>query len=314
MKDHFRISATGSSANYLPEYVARELGFMADEGIEVDSWVPNPWTGVLQDIDSSAAEAALGGIWVPAMLFNRVHNYRVFAQLNARFPMALLGREVLQPFDWHLLEEKVVLVPGSGGVAPFQFLAGLLREHGIRLPSITFVHDLSGDLLARMFDGGTGDFLLLDELTATSLARRGVGHVVAHLAETGGPMPNSVYYAPSTLLEREDRLAWRFTNALRRAMAWLADHPARDLEDLLHRRWPDVELDIAVEVVDGFRRSGVWTGVLVQPTAYMRWQNMLIAGGVIAAPVSYSALVDTRPAEAAQTSDGMPQLHTSAIS
>jgi NitT/TauT family transport system substrate-binding protein len=312
--DHFRISATGSSANYLPEYVARELGFMADEGIEVDSWVPNPWTGVLEDIDSGAAEAALGGIWVPAMLFNRGRNYVVFAQLNSRFPMALLGREAFDPFDWHLLEDKVVLVPGSGGVAPFQFLAGLLREHGIRLPSITFVHDLSGELLARMFAGGTGDFLLLDELTATSLARRGVGHVAAHLAEAGGPMPNSVYYAQPALLEREDQLAWRFTKALRRGMLWLAEHPARDLEDMLRRRWLDVELEVAVEVVDGFRRGGVWSGVRVEPTAYVRWHDMLVAGGLITERVSYSALIDSRPADAAHTLDVPPQLHPSAIS
>jgi NitT/TauT family transport system substrate-binding protein len=311
--DHFRISATGSSANYLPEYVARELGFMADEGIEVDSWVPNPWTGVLQDVDSGAAEAALGGIWVPAMLFNRGRNYVVFAQLNARFPMALLGRKAFDPFDWRLLEEKVVLVPGSGGVAPFQFLAGLLREHGIHLPRITFVHDLSGELLVRMFAGGTGDFLLLDELTAASLARRGVGHVAAHLAEAGGPMPNSVYYATPELLEREDLLAWRFTNALRRGMAWLAEHSALDLEDMLRRRWPDVELEVAVEVVDGFRRSGVWSGVRLEPTAYARWNDMLAAGGVITDPVSYSALIDTRPADAARTSGLLPQLHSSTV-
>lgn len=58
----FRVSATGHSVNYLPEYVARWQGFFAEEGLEVSATVPNPWDLVLADIGTGQAEAALGGI------------------------------------------------------------------------------------------------------------------------------------------------------------------------------------------------------------------------------------------------------------
>ena len=33
--DIVRISSTGAGVNYFPEFVARELGFFADEGLDV---------------------------------------------------------------------------------------------------------------------------------------------------------------------------------------------------------------------------------------------------------------------------------------
>lgn len=299
--DQFRISATGSGPNYLPEYVSRELGFFEDEDIAVTSWVPNPWTGVLDDIDTGTAEAALGGLWVPAMYSGRVRDYVVFAQLNARFPMALVTRgPVPQPLDWHFLEGKVVLVPGSGGVAPYQFLAGVLREAGVDLPRVTFVHDLSAAMLSAIFQGGTGDALLVDGLRAASLLSAGIGESAIRMDEVCGPMPNSVYYAPPTLLERSDQLAWRFVRALQRGMDWLEVHPATDIEGLLRERWPHADSGVLTTVVEGFRSSGVWSGtVLVDPGAYTRWHDILVKGGLIPTPVAYIDVIDPRPAQEA---------------
>lgn len=299
--DQFRISATGSGPNYLPEYVSRELGFFDAEDIAVTSWVPTPWPGVLDDIDAGAAEAALGGLWVPAMYYGRVRDYVAFAQLNARFPMALVTRgRAPQPLDWHVLEDKVVLVPGSGGAAPYQFLAGVLREAGVDASRVTFVHDLSAPMLSAMFRGGTGDVLLVDGLSAAALLSQGVGQSAIRMDEVCGPMPNSVYYAPRSLLERSDQLAWRFARALQRGMDWLETHPATDIQDLLREHWPRVDLGVLTNVVEGFRCSGVWTGtVLIDPGAYTRWHDILMKGGLIPTPVAYADIIDPRPAQEA---------------
>jgi NitT/TauT family transport system substrate-binding protein len=299
--DQFRISATGSSPNYLPEYVSRAFGFFEAEDIAVASWVPSPWTGVLDDIDAGSAEAALGGLWVPAMYYGHVRNYLAFAQLNARFPMGLVTRNpVPHPGDWHFLEGKVVLVPGSGGVAPYQFLAGVLREAGVDISRIRFVHDLSGPMLSAMFQGGTGDALLVDGLSAATLLSKGIGQAVLHMDELCGPMPNSVYYAPPALLERSDGIASRFARALQRGMDWLATHPTTDLDGLFRERWPQADPVVLTAVVDGFRRNGVWSGtVLVDPAAYSRWHDILADGGLIPTPVAYTDVIDPRPAQQA---------------
>ena len=61
------ISATAHGLNYLPQYYADHLGLFADRGLAVTATAKDPWTGVLDDLDSGAADVALGGLWVPAM-------------------------------------------------------------------------------------------------------------------------------------------------------------------------------------------------------------------------------------------------------
>ncbi len=73
--DKFRVSATSHWPNYLPEYVARDRGFFADEELEFDRYAPESWTQVLDDLADGSADAVLGGIWVPAMYHGRGRDY-----------------------------------------------------------------------------------------------------------------------------------------------------------------------------------------------------------------------------------------------
>jgi len=300
--DQFRISATSRWPNYLPEFVASELGFFAAENLLVERWVASPWEAVLHDVNAGRAEAALGGIWVPAMYFQR-RKYVVFAQLNGRFPMAVVTRAAHAPFTWQSLPGSVVLVPGTGGAAPYLFLAGFLREQGVDPSLITFVHDLSNDMFVELFSAGTGDALMTDALTAASLVQRGVAHWAARFNDVGGAVPNSVYYGLPELLAREDRLAWRFTRALHQAMKWVQEHPADDVASLLRTHWPEADQAVLTDVIDDFRRTGLWAdSVLVSKPAYERWHHMLAVGGLLSAHVDYVDLVDVGPAQDALTS------------
>lgn len=298
--DRFRISATGRAPNYLPEFVAADLGFFAHEDLLVERWVPSPWDGVLDDLASGRADAVLGGIWAPIMYHGRGRQLVTFAQLNARFPMALVTRLPQAAFSWQSLEGMTVLTPGAGGAAPYLFVAGALRQAGIDLARITFVHDLSTDMFVELFAGGTGDALLVDAFTAATLVKRGVGHAAARLEEVGPRMPNSVYYTYAQHLEHEDQPAWRFTRALQRAMSWIQGHPAADLRELLRHHWPDADQTILAGVIDDFRASGLWADtVRVGESAYQTWHDMLRQGGLVSHNVPFADIIDVRPAEAA---------------
>ena len=52
----------------------------------------DPWTGVIEDLESGAADLALGGLWVPAMYAGSPRELTVVCQLNHQFPMAILLR------------------------------------------------------------------------------------------------------------------------------------------------------------------------------------------------------------------------------
>src|SRR5215210_707443 len=65
--DTLNISATANGLNYLPEYLAEATGLFRDAGLAVKARACDPWTGVLDDLESGAADLALGGLWVPGM-------------------------------------------------------------------------------------------------------------------------------------------------------------------------------------------------------------------------------------------------------
>lgn len=300
MSTPFRVSATSHWPNYLPEYVAAERGYFAEEGLDFQRWAPDPWTGVLDDLDTGRADAVLGGVWVPAMYHGRGRDYRAFACLNATNPKAFVTREPVGDFSWPDLAGKTVLAPGAGSAAYYIHTAGLLRRAGVDPAGVRFIRDLSTGILTELFLAGTGDVLITDVVNATVLARAGRVHIALRV-DSLGLMPNSVYYASPGVIEADDRVE-RFCRALARGGRWLREHAAREVEPLLRREWPGIDTDLLVDVVDDLRATPLWADVRIDRPSYDTWAAMLAEEGLTDSPVGYDDLVDPRPAEAAVAS------------
>ena len=289
----FHISATGHSVNYLPEYVAAWQGFFAQEGLDVTASVPSPWDRVLDDIADGSAEAALGGIWVPSMFLGRGARYTAFAQLSARAPLAVVGRN--DGFSWAALPGRTVAMKGSNGASVGLFMKLLLREHDVDPGRVHFIQDLDGALLAKLFRGGMGDYLVIDAPSALSLQASGGGRIVQLMAETAGNVPWSVYYAPGGGTTARLDAQTRFVRALGRGMDWVLARPAAGYRDFLAQTFPKVDPAHLVPLVDSYRAHGMWTTPRIDVAAFDRWQRGIAAGRLVAAPVAYHALIDTRP-------------------
>jgi NitT/TauT family transport system substrate-binding protein len=295
-----RISATGHGINYLPEYYAARTGAFARRHLKVEAQARDPWTGVLEDLATGAADVVLGGIWGPAMYAGKTRDLVTVGQLNGRFPMAVVTRDTVEEFDWGWMKGRTVLVPGAGGTAPYEFTAGVMRESGADPGDGRFVRDLSSEMLVELFEHGLGDAIVLDLLNATLVQSRGSGHISYRLADGGGPMPNSVYYM------RRDRLGdlrprlTAFLGGIQEAMAAL--NAGADSAPTLSLEWPDVPLDAMSQVVSELIASNTWSGIQVEPAACERWLSILRAGGLVGSDVSYSMLVDTSAIDDLDTS------------
>ncbi|WP_019173649.1 ABC transporter substrate-binding protein [Pseudaminobacter salicylatoxidans] len=293
---HFHVSATGHSLNYLPQYVAQDLGFFADAGLTVTSEVPDPWMQVLKDIDCGRAAAALGGIWVPTMFYEKVRNYRAFCQMSARCPLVLMSRQPVAGFDWRQLDERLVLVTGTGGSGSYVLLSGLAHRAGLNRARIRFVRDLDYDMLLDLFLGGLGDYMLVDLPTSRRLVTEGSAHIALDLAQSGGPVPWSVYYAPAEALDETPELYARFLVALQRGLDWIHANPLSDLTDTVGRLWPDHASDEVIGWLEHFRASGMWNRTVeVDPDAFDVWQEMLARADLVERPLAYDEIVNAKP-------------------
>jgi len=291
----FHISATGHSLNYLPEYVAVRNGYFEEEGLRVTAEVPKPWDLVLEALRQDAAQAALGGIWVPSMYLGRGTRFTPFAQVAARAPLAVVGRERPEDFSWNALPGKVVMMKGSNGASVGLFFKLCLTEHGIDPLRVDYVQDLDGAMLSELFYGGMGDYLIVDYPNAMRLQAQGRGRVVQALPVTGGNVPWSVYYAKDESTPERQDVQTRFAAALDRGMQWIrANDPEHDA-DFLAATFPALPLDILLSAARTYIAHGMWTTPRIDPDAYMRWQGGIAAGHLTAAPIPYETLIDTVP-------------------
>lgn len=287
------ISATAHALNYLPQYYAEHLGLFADRGLQVNATACDPWTRVVDDLDSGAADIALGGLWVPAMYCGTPRELTVFAQVNHQFPKALVTREEQPDFAWSDLVGCTVLAPGIGGSAPYAFTAGLIREAGVDPASITFLRDLSTPMFVELFESGLGDAIVLDLTTAEMVQSRRTGFIANDYTESGGLGPNSVYYCRSDRFGELTERLLDFTATLQESMRLLKSVAPTDLTPLISEHWPSMPPAPLERACARMLRSHTWDTVRIDPEATRRWMRILYQERMVQAPPRFSDLVDT---------------------
>ena len=186
-----------------------------------------------------------------------------------------------------------MLAPGIGGSAPYAVTAGLIREAGVDPSGITFLRDLSTPMFVELFHAGLGDAIILDLVTALEVEATGTGRIVFRNLDSGGIMPNSVYYARVDRVdELRDRFT-RFTACIDAAMTALPTTPAATIDCHPHHPLarqgprPPPRRDPAD---DGERPCGrPWPSI---PTASDRWMRMIAEAAMVTRAPSYSELTD----------------------
>lgn len=286
------ISATAHAPNYLPQYYAEALGLFAERDLQVTATAKDPWTGVLDDLDSGAADVALGGLWVPAMYWNTPRELTVFAQVNHQFPKALVTRTPRPDFSWSELVGTTVLAPGIGGSAPYAFTAGLIREAGVDPASITFLRDLSSPMFVELFEAGLGDAIVLDLVNAEILQERSTGYIAEEYTETGGLGPNSVYYCRTDRFAELTPQLVAFTSALQESMQLMKSVDLSALYPLMEQHWPATPEGPLRRACGRMLRSHTWDTVSIDGAATERWMRILHDEKMIRTAPTHAQLVD----------------------
>ena len=181
----------------------------------------------------------------------------VVCQLNHQFPMGILLRDPPSDFQLSDLVGKTLLAPGAGGSAPYAFASGLIRESGLdHVRSV--VRDLSTGMLVELYQAGLGDGMIADLGTATELEAAGFGGIVFGHLESGGLMPNSVYYCQSSRVEELRERITRFVGCIADAMRMTRNLDQGLLDTILAERWPNKDQALMRSVVATLASSAVW--------------------------------------------------------
>lgn len=290
-----RLSEVTHSIFYAPQYVALNLGFFEEEGLNVELVNAQGADKVMTAVLSGQTDIGFSGPEAAIYVYNEgKEDYAVvFAQLTKRDGSFLVGREPEPDFKWDNVRGKTIIGGRKGGV-PEMTLEYVLRKNGIE-PGKDVEIDTSVQfaLMGGAFTGGSGDYVTLFEPVASTLEREGRGYIVASIGKESGEIPYTAYYAKKSYIKKNPEIIQKFTNAIYRGQVWVDAHTPEEVAKVLKPSFPDSDEELLTIVVGRYKDQDTWC---TDPIMKKEWlellQEVMSSAGELEQEVPYEDLID----------------------
>ncbi len=277
---------------YVPFYLAIVRGDWAAEGIAVSVQTSPSTPETAQGLIDGRADVSWGGPMRVMLHHDRDRDCPLvcFAQIVARDPSILLGRQSNQRFQFSGLAGKRVGVIAEVPT-PWMTLQDDLGRAGVSLDDIDWVKEQSMAENAAALRAGEIDAVQIFEPYADALVQDGTGHVWHRCAVRGDSCWTS-FYTTTAFTEREPETCRALVCGIERALAVLHKDNPLDTARAVGDYFPDLDAADLARMIHGYRASGLWARTTELPvTAFTRLKAAMISGGLISYDAPYDRLV-----------------------
>ena len=290
------------SVFYAPQYVAIEKKFFEEEGLEIELSVGNGADKSMTALVSGNADIALMGAEASVYVFNEgKEDYaKNFAQLTQRAGNFLVAREPIPNFNWDMVRGKTIIGGRLGGM-PEMVLEYILKEKDIEpFVDTTIINNLDFSATSGAFVGGTGDFTVEFEPTASTLEKQGDFYVVASLGVDSGLLPYTTYMAIDSYIEENPDVIQKFTNAIYKGQIWVDQHSPEEIAEVVSPYFEGTDLDVLTMTIKRYKEQDTWkVEPLFDEAGLDLLQEVLESASQLEKRVNYEDLVVTDFAEKA---------------
>jgi NitT/TauT family transport system substrate-binding protein len=292
--EKINIMALRHSAFYTPLLVTISGGFLKAEGLEADYSVATPERTVpdsLRDGSIHLAQSAVATSFADLEQSDTIDLVH-FAQINRLDGFFLAGREPEPKFDWKTLEGKEVLVDHL--FQPLAMLRYALDRLGVDETRVTIIDAGSVDEMDRSFRQGLGDYVHQQGPYPQQLEHDAVGHVVASVGQVVGPVAFSSLCATREWLETD--MAKAFTNAFRKACAFVVEASAEELTGLVSAFLPNIDREVLIDTIATYKQMGNWSAdPEIDQAAYDHLLDVYLFSGLITQRYPYDSCIARLP-------------------
>lgn len=293
------VSEVTHSVFYAPQYLAINLGFFKDEGIDIELINSAGADKVMTAVLSNDVQIGFAGPEASIYIYNEGSKdfAQVFAQVTKRDGSFLISRES-GDFKWEDLKGKHIL-PGRKGGVPYMTLQYVLNKHGLNTETdLNFDNSISFDAMASAFVSGTGDYVTVFEPIATSFEIENKGHIVASVGEAADEIPYTAYFAKKSYIESNPEVIQKFVNAIYKGQTWVDTHSAEEIAKELLVSFPDTNLEVLTKVVERYKSIDAWnTTPIMTKESFERLQKVMTNAGELEKVAPYEEIVNNRFAE-----------------
>ncbi len=297
-----RLNEVTHSVFYAPLYVAIDLGYFEEEGLELEITTGQGADKVMTALLSGQADIAFMGPEATIYVYNEgQEDYAVsFAQLTQCDGSFLVAREPDPDFTWDKVRGATIIGGRAGGM-PLMTLEYVLKKNGI-IPGedVEVLTHIQFALMAGAFTGGEGDYVTLFEPVAATLELEGSGFVVASVGEDSGRVPYTVFAARKSYMESNPEIIQSFTNAIYRAQIWVQEHSPSEIAAAIAPAFPEVDLEVLTAVAQRYKEIDAWAhSPVFTAESFDRLQDIMETAGELEQRAPYDKLVTNSFAEEA---------------
>lgn len=289
------------SVFYAPMYVAIELGFFAEEGIEIDLVNGGGSDKSMTAVIAGAADIGLMGPETAVYVYNQgKEDYAVvIGQLTRRDGSFLVGRAPDPDFTWDKTLGTTIIGGRQGGM-PQMTLEYVLKEKGL-LDQVNVRTDIQFNLMAGAFEGSDAEYVTLFEPTASLCEREGKGYIVASVGAESDYVPYTAFMVKKSDVTARRELYQRFLNAVARGQQWVQAHTPEETAVAIAPQFPDSDVELLTMVAENYKAIDAWnpTPVMTEDS-FERLLTIIDSAGELAAWIEFDALIDNSMAEVAE--------------
>jgi NitT/TauT family transport system substrate-binding protein len=295
-----KVAEVAHSVFYAPQYVALELGYFEEEGLEIDLFNANGADKVTSSLLSGDVQIGLQGPEPTIYLYkNNSKDYLVnFAQLTNTDGSFIFGREPIENFDLTMLKGKSILGGRAGGV-PEMTLEYVLKKAGLTIAKNSFEADVNVrtdvafGAMAGAFLSGEADFTTLFEPTASEMVASGKLYLLASVGQYAGDVAFTAYSCSLKYFKENEDVLTKFTKAIYRGQIFVATHSNEEVAKVIKNQFNDVSVETLTSVVERYRAINAWcTSPVFSEKAFDNLQNIMIEAQELDSKVEFNTLVD----------------------
>ena len=296
-----RVNEVTHSIFYAPQYVAMEMGFFEEEGLDVELTNGGGSNVSMTAIVSGQADIGLVGPETAVFVYNqgREDYPVVFAQLTKRDGSFLFGRDD-KPFDFADLVGTEIIAGRKGGM-PAMSLEYVLNQHGLyNGDNITLNYDIAFNMMAGAFESGQGDYVTFFEPTASTFENQGKGYRKTSIGAEGGEVPFTCFVATKEYIAENEEVIEAYLRGLYKAIDYMKEN-ADDLTVIAKAIAPQFD-GTSVEDIENTLSSylaiDAWmTSLSMTEDSFDRLQDIMVNADVLEDLADYDKLVNNTYAE-----------------
>lgn len=291
------LSEVTHSIFYAPQYVALSQGFFEEEGLEIELSNGQGADKVMTAVLSGQADIGLAGPEASVYVYNEgKEDYGVvFAQLTNGDGTFLMGRNPEPDFKWSDLQGKNVIGGRKGGM-PAMILQYVLEKNGLTVgEDVAIDTTMQFAAMPGAFMGGKGDYVILFEPTASTMATEGKGYIVASLGKESGAVPYTAYFTKKTTIDGNPEMIQKFTNAIYKGQQWVDTHTPAEIALAVQPYFPEESEDILTRAITNYKNQNTWKKdpLLLEKDFYLL-QDIIKDAGELDEIAPYEKVVTTQ--------------------